>query len=127
MTKSEIIAKVNELIATPNCNPELRAAAENYIKAQDKAAAEKLIKALESCVNSIDETLAFAESDMGKNIFGEETAKNIAQNCHKAKDAGEKVRRVSLEQLFTQTKKLYSNRVIKYLNCCIRHYYDDMQ
>ena len=90
MTKSEIIAKVNELIATPNCNPELRAAAENYIKAQDKAAAEKLIKALESCVNSIDETLAFAESDMGKNIFGEETAKNIAQNCHKAKDAGEK-------------------------------------
>ena len=90
MTKSEIIAKVNELIAAPTCNPELKAVAENYIKAQDKAAAEKLIKALETYVNSIDESMAFAESDMGKKIFGEEAAKTLAENCHKAKNSGEK-------------------------------------
>lgn len=90
MTKQELIAKVNELIAAYSCNAELKAAAENYLKAQDKDSADKLIKCLESSVNSIDETIALAESDMGRKIFGEETANNLAKNCHKAKDSGEK-------------------------------------
>ena len=33
MTKSELTAKVNDLIAAYSCNPELKAAAENYLKA----------------------------------------------------------------------------------------------
>ena len=90
MTKQEIIAKVNELISAYSCNADLKAAAENYLKAQNKDSAEKLIKALETYVNSIDETMALAESDMGKKLFGEEAANSLAENCHKAKDAGEK-------------------------------------
>ena len=90
MTKQEIIAKVNELIAAPSCNPALKAAAEAYLKAQDKASAEALVKALNEYVNSIDETIALAESDFGKQIFGAERAAGVAAAAKKAKSEGAK-------------------------------------
>lgn len=46
MTKQEITAKVNALIEAPSCNPALKAAAEEYLKSQDKESAAKLVKAL---------------------------------------------------------------------------------
>ena len=90
MTKQEIIAKVNELIAAPTCNPALKAAAENYLKAQDKASADEFVKALNENVNSIDETIAFAESEMGAKVFGAETAAGMAKKGHELKTGGEK-------------------------------------
>ena len=90
MTKQEIIAKVNELIVAPMCNPELKAAAEAYLKAQDKASADALVKALEEKVNSIDETIAFAESETGAQVFGAEAAKGLAAAAKKAKAEGGK-------------------------------------
>ncbi len=90
MTKNEIIAKVNELIAAPSCNPELKAKAEAYLKAQNKASADALVRALETYVNSADETIAFAESDMGKNFFGAEVAAKVAESAHAEKDRGGK-------------------------------------
>ena len=90
MTKQEIIAKVNELVAAPSCNPALKAAAEEYLKAQDKASAEKLVKALDEYVNSIDETIALAESEMGAKIFGAEQAKGLAEAAKKSKAEGNK-------------------------------------
>ena len=74
MTKQEIIAKVNELIAAPSVCAPVKSAAEAYIKAQDKASADALVKALAENVNSIDETIGFAGSEMGRQIFGAETA-----------------------------------------------------
>ena len=90
MTKQEILAKVNELVAAPSCNPALKAAAEEYLKAQDKASAEKLVKALDEYVNSIDETIALAESEMGAKIFGAEQAKGLAEAAKKSKAEGNK-------------------------------------
>ena len=90
MTKQEILAKVNELVAAPSCNPALKAAAEEYLKAQDKASAEKLVKALDEYVNSIDETIALAESEMGAKIFGAEQAKGLAEAAKKSKAQGNK-------------------------------------
>lgn len=90
MNKQELLAKVNELIAAPMCNPSLKAAAENYLKAQDKASIDALVKALNENVNSIDETIAFAESDMGRQIFGADTAAAMAKKGHELKAAGEK-------------------------------------
>ena len=90
MTKNEIIAKVNELIAAPMCNPELKTAAEAYLKEQSKANADSLVKMLETYVNSIDETLGFAESDMGKKVFGEERAAEMAKLGRELKAKGEK-------------------------------------
>ncbi|MBQ7734057.1 MAG: hypothetical protein IJT58_08590 [Synergistaceae bacterium] len=72
------------------CNPELRAKAEAYLKAQDKASADEFIKALEAHVNSLDETLGFAESEMGKKVFGEQKAAEMAELCRKRKAEGEK-------------------------------------
>ena len=90
MTKQEIISKVNELIAAPTCNANLKAAAEEYVKNQDKKSAEALVKSLEENVNSIDEVIGLCESDMGKNIFGAEQAANMAKLGHEKKSQGEK-------------------------------------
>lgn len=90
MTKQEILAKVNELIAAPTCNPELKKSAEAYMKAQDKKTADELVAALETYVNSIDETIAFAESDLGKKLFGAEAAENTAKLGRKVKAEGGK-------------------------------------
>ena len=72
------------------CNPELKAAAEAYLKAQDKASADALVKALVEKVNSIDETIAFAESEAGAQVFGAEAAKGLAAAAKKAKAEGGK-------------------------------------
>ena len=90
MTKQEIISKVNELIAAPSCNPAVKSAAENYLKAQDAKAASELIAALEANVNSIDETLDFAKSEAGKKIFGEERAAEMVKLGEKVKADGGK-------------------------------------
>ncbi|MBQ9596308.1 MAG: hypothetical protein IJR35_10680 [Synergistaceae bacterium] len=90
MIKQELLDEVKKLIAAPMCNPELKAKAEAYLKAQDKASADELIKALEANVSSIEETLGFAESDMGKKVFGEQKAAEMAELCKKRKAEGEK-------------------------------------
>ena len=90
MTKQEILAKVNELIAAPMCNPALRSAAEAYVKSQDKDSASALVKALDEYVNSIDETISFAESETGAKVFGAEQAKGLAEAARKAKADGNK-------------------------------------
>ena len=46
MTKQEIIAKVNELIAAPSVCGAVKSAAEAYLKNQDKASADALVKVL---------------------------------------------------------------------------------
>ena len=90
MTKQEVISKVNELVNAYSCNPTLKAAAESYLKSQDKAGAEALVKSLEENVCSIDELIALCESEMGKNLFGAEKAAGMGKAAHDAKDKGEK-------------------------------------
>ncbi len=90
MTKQEIIAKVNKLIAAPSCNANLKAAAEEYVKVQDKKSAEALVKSLEENVCSLDEVLGFFESEAGKKFFGAEKAAEMAKLGHEKKSQGEK-------------------------------------
>lgn len=90
MTKDEIIAKVNELIAAPSCYPGLKALAEAYLKDQNKATADALVKGLEECVQSIDSTINFAGSDAGKQIFGAERAAEMVKLGNELKAKGEK-------------------------------------
>lgn len=90
MNKQEVIAKVNELIAAPTVCAPVKAAAEEYVKAQDKASADALVKALEENVNTIDEVIAFAGSEMGKKIFGEERAASMVKQGNEVKAAGGK-------------------------------------
>ena len=90
MTKQEIIAKVNELINAPTVCAPLKAAAEAYAKDQSRANADALVKSLEENVNSLDETLAFVESDAGRKIFGEQGAADAAKMGHELKAKGGK-------------------------------------
>ena len=90
MTKQEILAKVNDLIAAPSVCADVKAAAEAYAKLQNKQNADALVKALEANVNSIDETIALAGSELGKKIFGEETAANMVKLGQKVKAEGGK-------------------------------------
>ena len=90
MTKNEVLEKVNELIAAPSCNIELRTKAQAYIKAQDKATADELVNALVTYVNSIDETIALADSDVGKKLFGAKQAAEMAGLGKDLKAKGEK-------------------------------------
>lgn len=90
MNHNEVIEKVKELIAAPMCSPELRSAAEDYLKKQDKASIAPLLKLLDEKVSTIDETIAFAESDAGKKAFGEETAAEMVKKGHEVKAAGGK-------------------------------------
>ena len=50
-----------------------------------------LIAELEEDVQSIDDTLAFFCSDAAKEIFGAETAANMAETARKVKASGEKI------------------------------------
>ena len=69
MTKQEIIAKVNELIAAPSVCAKVKEAAEAYLKSQDKKSAEALVKALEAEVCTVDELIGLCESETGAKFF----------------------------------------------------------
>ena len=90
MTKQEIIAKVNELIAAPSCNPLVKAAAEKYLNAQDKASADELVKVLEAEVCTVDELIGLCESEQGRQFFGVEKAAGMAEAAKKSKAEGGK-------------------------------------
>lgn len=94
MDKEELLHTVGALIAAPSCCPELKAAAQTYLDTLGKdgaqAAAEALVKELEEDICPIDDLIALAESDAGRHIFGEETARTIAVNARSTKAEGGK-------------------------------------
>lgn len=90
--KDYIIQKVNELINAPSCCAEAKAAAQNWLEAigTDKEAekAKSLIAELEMDLVPIDGLIAFAGSEAGEQVFGKETAKNVAAHAEEIKAAG---------------------------------------
>ena len=90
MTKQEIIAKVNELIAAPSVCAPVKSAAEAYLKNQDKASADALVKVLAEEVCTVDELIGLCESENGKKFFGAERAASMAEAARKSKSEGGK-------------------------------------
>lgn len=90
MTKQEIIAKVNELIAAPSVCGAVKSAAEAYLKNQDKASADALVKVVAEEVCTIDELIGLCESEAGRKFFGEEKAAGMAAAAKKSKAEGGK-------------------------------------
>ncbi|MBQ3759422.1 MAG: hypothetical protein II876_08195 [Synergistaceae bacterium] len=90
MTKQEILAKVNELIAAPSVCADVKKAAEAYAKNQDKASADALVKVLEADVTLVDELIDFCSSEKGKEIFGAERAAGMIEAAKKSKAEGNK-------------------------------------
>ena len=88
---NSMIEKVNALIAAPSCCAELRAVAEEWLKAVgtegEKEASAKLIAELEEDVCTLDDVILF-ESEDAVRFFGAEGAKEKADAAKQAKADG---------------------------------------
>ncbi len=93
MKKEEIIAKVQEMINAPSCCADLKTAGQAYIDAvgteKEAEAQEALAAELKEDVTPIDSLIAFAGSETGKAVFGEEGAGAMLIAAKNAKAAGE--------------------------------------
>ena len=83
-----------DLLAAPSACKEIKDAAQNYLNAvgteKESVVAKSYVDELEADIMPIDGLIAFAESDMGAKVFGEEGAKNILIHAKDRKAAGEK-------------------------------------
>ena len=93
MTKEERIAKVKELMEAPSCCAEAKAAGQAYLDAvgteKEAEAQAALVAELKEDVTSIDALIHFAESETGKQVFGEAAAGAMVIAAKNAKAAGE--------------------------------------
>lgn len=92
--REKIVAKTHELMEAPSCNPETRKACERWLSAlgtdrEDEATALYL-KDMREAIVPIDGLIAFAGSEQGKKVFGEELAANIEKHAHEIKAEGAK-------------------------------------
>lgn len=89
-----VTEKVNELINAPTCSAETKEAAQSWLAAvgTDKEAEEtkRFIAELEEDIMPIDMLIAFAGSETGAKVFGEEKAKEVAAHGEEIKAAGAK-------------------------------------
>ena len=90
---SKTIRELTEdLLAAPSACAEVKETAQNYLDAiggeNEAAAAQTFVAELEEDI--IDGLIAFAESDMGAKVFGEEGAKNILIHAKEIKSNGAK-------------------------------------
>lgn len=89
-----VTEKVNELLNAPSCCAEAKAAAQNWLDAvgtdREADASRGLITELEMDIMPVDGLIAFAESEVGAQVFGAEMAKNAAAHGRELKAAGAK-------------------------------------
>ena len=93
MTKTEVKQEVEKLLKANSLCPEGREAVQAYLEAygtaNEKGKAEALLQELEEDITSIDDLIAFAGSEHGRQIFGEEKAAAILKAAKEAKEKGE--------------------------------------
>lgn len=87
-----ITEKTHELMDSATCSAEAKAAGQAWLDAVDsgqaKGKTKAYIKELEEDIVGIDDLIALAESNQGKQLFGEETAAHIAAHAKEIKGAG---------------------------------------
>lgn len=88
------IEKTHELMDAHTCSSETKAAAQLWLDSlgTETEVTETMayIKELEADIMPIDTLIGFAESDAGAQVFGADTAKNIAAHAKEIKSAGAK-------------------------------------
>ena len=92
--KDFMIQKVKEMMNSFSCCAEAKEAGQRWLDAlgTEKEAEEtkNLMAELEEDIMPIDNLIAFASSDAGAQVFGEEKAKEVAAHAQKVKTAGGK-------------------------------------
>ena len=90
--KEMIVEKTKELIEAPTCSAETKEEAMRWLDSVDtdseKSETESYIKELEEDIMPIDQLIAFAGSDAGKDYFGAEEAAGIEAHGKEIKEAG---------------------------------------
>lgn len=97
MNKQEldyVVKKTRELMEAPTCCQELKDVAQAWLDAigtdQEAEVTKKYFEELKEDIMPIDNLIAFASSDNGKQYFGEETASNIVVHGKEIKANGAK-------------------------------------
>lgn len=89
-----VIKKTRELLVAPTCCQELKDAGQAWLDAvgtnQQASETEKYFNELKEDIMPIDNLIAFASSDNGKQYFGEDTASNIVEHGKEIKANGAK-------------------------------------
>lgn len=89
-----VVEKTHQLMAAASCSSEAKTAAQAWLDAvgtdQEVAETKNYIKELEADIMPIDGLIAFAESDGGVQVFGADTAKNVAAHAKEIKTNGAK-------------------------------------
>lgn len=89
-----VVGKTHELMSAGSCSSEAKAAAQAWLDAigtaNEASETKKYIDELEADIMPIDSLIGFAESDHGIQVFGADTAKNIAAHAKEIKSAGAK-------------------------------------
>lgn len=87
-----VVEKTQELMNASTCSSEAKAAAQAWLDAvgteMEAAETKKYIDELEADIMPIDNLIGFAESEGGVQVFGADTAKNIAAHAKEIKSAG---------------------------------------
>lgn len=87
-----VVTKTQELMSASSCSSETKAAAQAWLDAigteTEAAETKKYIQELEADIMPIDNLICFAESDAGSQVFGADTAKNVAAHAKEIKAAG---------------------------------------
>lgn len=90
---NDVVAKTQDLINSPTCCSEAKAAAQAWLDAvgteNEAAETKKYIEELEADIIPIDGLISFAESEQGTQVFGAD-AKNVAAHAKEIKAAGAK-------------------------------------
>lgn len=91
---SYVVEQTHVLMDAESCSSEARTAAQTWLDAvgTDNEAAEtkKYIEELEADIMPVDSLIAFAESETGAQLFGDEVAKGVAAHGKEIKAAGAK-------------------------------------
>ena len=89
-----VVEKTHELMNAPSCSKEAKQAAQDWLDAigtdNQLAETKKYIAELEADIMPIDGLIAFANSEMGVKVFGEEMAKNVLVHAKDIKAKGAK-------------------------------------
>lgn len=92
--KEYVAEKVKELMAAHSCCPEAKAAAQNWLDAvgtdRETEQTRNLIAELEEDIMPIEGLIAFAGSEAGAQVFGQEKAKEVLAHAQEIKAAGAK-------------------------------------
>ena len=88
-----VVEKTNDLINAASCSKEAKEAAQAWLDAVgtegEAEETKKYIAELEADIMPLDNLIAFAESDMGAKVFGD-NAGGVAEHGRELKAAGKK-------------------------------------